>query len=107
MKCIHILPSLQIPLSPSDFLLSFQDPNLLGALHVENDLLWHPKAFDPIVDLLVHLEGHHFVIFLFLQEIRCGGLLVHLVDVGVGELACLLFVFLFLLSYSPFFILHS
>ena len=42
----------------------------------------------------------YLVIFL-LQEIRCGGLFVHLVGVGVGELACFLFVFLFLLSSSP------
>ena len=42
--------------------------------------------------------------FLLLQEIRCEGLSVHLVGVGVGELACFLFVFLFLLSSSP--ILH-
>ena len=44
--------------------------------------------------LLVHLDGHHLVIFLLLQEIRCGDLLVHLVGVGVGELACLLLIFL-------------
>ena len=62
------------------------------------------NAFGPIVGLLVHLDGHHLVIFLLLQEIRCGGLLVHHVDVGVGELACLIFVFLFLFSSSP--ILH-
>ena len=98
MKCTHTLPSLQIPRSPTDFSLPFRDPNLLGALHVGNDFLWHPKAFDPIVGLLVHLDGHHLVIFLLLQDIRCGGLFVHLVSVGVGELACFLFVFLFLLS---------
>ena len=66
MKCIHTLPSLQIPQSPSDFSLSFQDPNFLGALHVGNDLLWHPNAFGPIVVLLVHLDGRHLVIFLLL-----------------------------------------
>ena len=60
--------------------------------------------FGPIVGLLIHLDGHHLVILLLPQEIGCGGLLVHLVRVGVGELACLLFVFLFLLSSSP--ILH-
>ena len=32
---------------------------------------------------------------------RCGGLFVHLVGVGVGELVCFLFVFLFILSSSP------
>ena len=99
------IPSLQIPWSPSDFSLLFWDPNLLGALHVGNDLLWHPNAFGPIVGLLVHLDGHHLVIFL-LQEIRCGGLFVHLVGVGVGELACLLF-FSFFFSPPPFFTLHS
>ena len=92
MKCTHTLPSLQILRGPSDFSLSFRDPNLLGALHVENDLLRHPKTFDLIVGLLVHLDGHHLVIFLLLQEIRCGGPFVHLVGVGVGELACFLFV---------------
>ena len=105
MKCTHTLPSLQIPRSPTDFSLPFRDPNLLGAFHVGNDFLWHPKAFDPIVGLLIHLDGHHLVIFLLLQEIRCGGLLVHLVGVCVGELACLL-LFLILCS-SPFFTLHS
>ena len=38
------------------------------------------------------------------REIRCGGIFVHLVGVGVRELACFLFIFLFLLSSSP--ILH-
>ena len=54
------------PLDPTDFSLPFRDPNLLGALHVGNDLLWHPNAFGPIVGLLVHLGGHHLVIFLLL-----------------------------------------
>ena len=85
-----------------DFSFSLRDPNLLGALHVGNNLLWHPNSFGPIVGLLIHLDGHHLVIFLLLQEIRCAGHFVHLVGVGVGELACLLF--LFLLCSSP--ILH-
>ena len=42
--------------------------------------------------------------FLVLQEIRCGGLFIYLVGVGVGEFACFFFIFLFLLSSSP--ILH-
>ena len=103
MKYIHTLPSLQIPRRPSDLSLPFWDPNFLGALHVGNNLHWHPNVFGPIVGLLVHLDGHHLVVFL-LQEIRCGGFLVHLVGVGVGELTCLPFVFLFLLFSSP--ILH-
>ena len=102
MKCTHTLTSLQIPRSSLDFSLPSRDPNLLGAFHVGNDFLWHPKAFDPIVGLLVHLDCHHLVIFLLLQKIWCGGLFVHLVGVGVGELACLLL--LFLLCSSP--ILH-
>ena len=102
MKYTHTLPSLQIPRSPSDFSLLFRDPNLLGTLHVGNDLLCHPNAFGPIVGLRVHLDGHHLVIFLVLQEIRCGGLLVRLFGIGVGELACLFL--LFLVCSSP--ILH-
>ena len=95
------------PNSPKSIrlLTSLRDPNFLGALHVGNDLLWHPNALCPIVDFLVHLDGHHLVIFLLLQEIRCGGLLVHLVGVCVGELACLLL--LLILCSSPFFTLHS
>jgi len=88
--------------SPLDFSLPLRDPNLLGALHVGNNLIWHPNLIGPIVGLLVHLDGHHLVIFFLLQEIRCGGIFVHLVGVGVRELACLLF--LFLLCSSP--ILH-
>ena len=107
MKCTHTLPSLQIPRSPLDFSLPFWDPNLLGALHVGNDLLWHPKAFDPIVGLLVHLDGHHLVIFLLLQEIRCGGLFVHLVGVGVGDLVVSFLFFSFFLAPPQFFTLHS
>ena len=107
MKCTHTLPSLQISHSPSDFSLPFWDPNLLGALHVGNDLLWHPNAFGPIVGLLVHLDGHHLVIFLLLQEIRCGGLFIHFVGVGVGKLACFLLFFSFFLAPPPFFTLHS
>ena len=107
MKCTHTFPSLQIPQSPSDFSLPFGDLNFLGALHVGNNLLWHPNTFGPIVGLLVHLDSHHLVILLLLQEIRCGGFFVHLVGVGVEELACFVFVFLFLLSSSPFFTLHS
>ena len=105
MKCTLTLPSLQIPRRPSNFLLPFRDPNLLGVLHVGNDLLWHPNTFGPIIGLLVHLDGQHLVIFLLLQEIRCGGLLVHHVGVGVEELACLLFSSFF--APPPFFILHS
>ena len=107
MKCTHTLSSVQISRSPSDFSLPFWDPNLLGALHVGNDLLWHPNAFGPIVGLFVHLDGHHLVTFLLLQEIRCGGLFVHLIGVGFGELACFLFVFSFFLAPPPFFTLHS
>ena len=81
---MHLMKSLQIPRSLSDFSLPFRDLNLLGALHVGNDLLWHPNAFGPIVGLFVHLDGHHLFIFFLLQEIRCGGLFVHLVGVGVG-----------------------
>ena len=62
-------------------------------------MTWHE---DDVIDELQRARGttHSSI----LQEIRCGGLFVHLVGVGVGELACLLFVFLFLLSSFP--ILH-
>ena len=59
----YFVKSPNSPISPTDFSLPFRDPNLLGALHVRNDFLWHPKAFDPTVGLLVHLDGHYLVIF--------------------------------------------
>ena len=59
------------PNSPKSIvlLIPLRDPNLLGALHVRNNLLWHPNVFGPIcVGLLAHLDGHHLVILFFFNK---------------------------------------
>jgi hypothetical protein len=90
MIYIPILPSLQIPRSPSDSSLPSWDPNLLGAFHGWDNLLWHLDAFGPLsfVDLLVGLDCYHLSILFLLDQIWCSGFFVHLVDVGVGDFTC-------------------
>jgi hypothetical protein len=101
MIFILILPSLLIHRRPSDFSLPSWDPNLLGSFHGWNNLLWHPDVFGPLffVGLLVSLDLYHLSNLFLLNQIWCGGLFVHLIDVGVGEFACwlLLEIFLFLI----------
>ena len=101
MVYILILPSLQISRLPSVHSLPFRDPNLLGAFHGWNYLLWHPDAFDPFsfVGLLVGLDCYHLSILFLLDQIWCSILFVHLFDVGVGDFAWWL-----LLELSPLFI---
>jgi hypothetical protein len=41
--------------------------------------------------LLVGLDGYHFSILLLLDQIRCSRIFIHIVNVGVGDLACWLF----------------
>jgi hypothetical protein len=93
MIYIQILPSLQIPRSPLDFSLPSWDPNLLGAFHGWDNILWHLDAFGPIsfVVLLVCLDFYHLSILFLLNQIWCSDLFVRLVDVGVGDFAFGLF----------------
>jgi hypothetical protein len=80
-----------------DFSFPSRGPNLLGAFHVGNNLLRHLDLSGPlsIVSLLVALDGYHLYILL-LDQIWCSYLFIDLVGVGVGDLACWLF-----LLYSP------
>jgi hypothetical protein len=66
------------------------DPNLLGAFHGSDNLLWHLDVFGPLslVGLLVGLDCYHLSILFLLDQIWCCSLFVHLVDVGVGDFAC-------------------
>jgi hypothetical protein len=91
MIYIPILPSLQILRGPSDFLLPSWDPNLLGAFHGLDNLLWHLDVFGPLsfVGLLVGLDCYHLSILFLFDQIWCSGHFVHLIDVGVGDFACL------------------
>ena len=71
-----------------DYSFPFRDPNLLGALHVRNDFLWHPKAFDPIVGLLVHFDGHHLVkalVWFWLIDETLSANLVYRSDYEIGS----------------------
>jgi hypothetical protein len=90
MIYIPILPSLQILRGPSDFLLPSWDPNLLGAFHGLDNLLWHLDVFGPLsfVGLLVGLDCYHLSILFLFDQIWCSGHFVHLIDVGVGDFAC-------------------
>jgi hypothetical protein len=47
--------------------------------------------------LLVGLDCYHLSILFILDQIWCSSLFVHLVDVGVGDFACWLFLELLLL----------
>jgi hypothetical protein len=51
-------------------------------------------VFGPLslVGLLIGLDCYHIFILFLLNQIWCSGLFVHLVDVGVGDLACWLFI---------------
>ena len=116
MIYIPILPNLQIHRSPSDFSLPSRDPNLLGAFHGWNYLLWHPDAFGPLsfVGLLVGLDCYHLSVLFLLDQIWCSSLFVHLFDVGVGDFAWWLllellldgFCLSFCLCLSPVIALH-
>jgi hypothetical protein len=46
--------------------------------------------------LLVGIDHYHLSILLFLDQIWCSGLLIHLVVVGVEDLACWIFLIFFL-----------
>lgn len=97
MVCIPTLPSHQILGNPKNFSLPFRDPNLLGALHGEI------ISFDTQICLTPFVLSCLFILmattFFILKKIRCGGLLVPLVGVGVGKLA--LSYFSYLLISSP------
>jgi hypothetical protein len=77
--------------SKSKFLKSW-DLNRFGALHVSDNVLWHPNPFGPFtfVDLLVDFDGYHLIVF-HLKQVRCCSIFVHLIGIGVGQVVCCLF----------------
>src|SRR6266508_182727 len=78
-------PSLQLLLRPSDSRLLW-NPNLLGALHIDDDILGHPNWLVPMLVFHTNLVGNHLPIMILLEKIRYF-LLPHidLLGVNVGE----------------------
>src|SRR6266540_4149509 len=58
------------PPRPSDSRLLW-NPNLLGTLHIDDDILGHPNRLVPILVLHTNLVGNHLSIMILLEKIRC------------------------------------
>src|SRR6266508_3801166 len=74
--------SLQLLSRPSDSRLLW-NPNLLGTLHIDDDILGHPNRLVPILVLHTNLVGNHLSIMILLEKIRCC--FIDLLVVSVGE----------------------
>src|SRR6266540_7069926 len=82
-------PSLQLLPRPSDSRLLWY-PNLLGALHVDDDILGHPNRLVPMLVSHTNLVGNHISIMAFLEYIGCCLLpLIDLLGVSVGDASLL------------------
>ena len=75
------------PPSPSDSRLLW-NPNLLGALHVDDDILGHPNRLVPMLVAHTNFVGNHLPIMPFLEKIRCCFIV--LLGVSVGDATHLL-----------------
>src|SRR5881394_1689078 len=75
-------PSLQLLPSPSDSRLLW-NPNLLGTLHIDDDILGHPNRLVPMLVLHTNLVGNHLPIMILLVKIRCC--FIDLLGVSVGD----------------------
>src|SRR5437667_11959144 len=58
-------------------------PNLLGTLHIDDDILGHPNRLVPMLVLHTNLVGNHLSIMILLEKIRCC--FIDLLGVSVGE----------------------
>src|SRR6266498_1359614 len=74
--------SLQLLPRPSDSRLLW-NPNLLGTLHIDGDILGHPNRLVPMLVLRTNLVGNHLSIMILLEKIRC--FFIDLLGVSVGE----------------------
>src|SRR5438105_8191312 len=70
------------PPRPSDSRLLL-NPNLLGTLHIDDDILGYPNRLVPILVLHTSLVGNHLSIMILLEKIRCC--FIDLLGVSVGE----------------------
>src|SRR6266498_1053916 len=62
--------SLQLLPRPSDSRILW-NPNLLGTLHIDDDILGHPNRLVPILVLHTNLVGNHLSIMIVLEKLRC------------------------------------
>src|SRR6266542_6173602 len=76
------MPSLQLLPRPSDSRLLW-NPNLLGTLHIDDDILGHPNRLVPMLVLHTNLVGNHLSIMILLEKLRCC--FINLLGVSVGE----------------------
>src|SRR5438105_15938712 len=77
--------SLQLLLRPSNSRLLW-NPNLLGALHIDDDILGHPNWLVPMLVFHTNLVGNHLPIMAFLEYIRCCLFpFIDLLSVSVGD----------------------
>src|SRR6266542_742713 len=83
-------PSLQLPPRPLDSRLLW-NPNLLGTLHIDDDILGHPNMLVPMLILRTNLIGNHLSIMIFLEKIRCC--FIDLLSVSVEDPCSLLLLF--------------
>src|SRR5438876_6461796 len=74
--------SLQLLPRPSDSRLLW-NLNLLGTLHIDDDILGYPNRLVPMLVLHTNLVGNHLSIMILLKKIRCC--FIDLLGVSVGE----------------------
>src|SRR6266508_1430334 len=90
-------PSLQLLPRPSDSRLLW-NPNLLGALHIDDDILGHPNWLVPMLVFHTNFVGNHLSIIILLEKIRCCFIDLLCVSVGGGSLLLILLLLLFWLA---------
>src|SRR5438132_14201923 len=83
-------PSLQLLPRPSDSRLLW-NPNLLEALHIDDDILGHPNWLVPMLVFHTNFVGNHLPIMILLEKIRCC--FIDLLGVSVGDACSLLLLF--------------
>src|SRR5438132_9429328 len=75
-------PSLQLLPRPSDSRLLW-NPNLLEALHIDDDILGHPNWLVPMLVFHTNFVGNHLPVMILLEKIRCC--FIDLLGVSVGD----------------------
>src|SRR5438105_3306168 len=69
-------------------LKAYLEPNLLGTLHIDDDILGHPNRLVPMLVLHTNLVGNHLPIMILFEKIRCCFIDLLGVSVGDASLPC-------------------
>jgi hypothetical protein len=102
--CTQTLPSLQNSQGPLDLSVSFRIQTFLMLFIIEITFFFTQTYLGPLVFACLFTLMDTTLSFFSFSHVWCSDYLVHLVGVGVGELACFLFIFSlssFLSHYSP------